>query len=236
MTDMAIPGPACSLEGRAFQERIAWITELNGKYLRRAQRQGTTLTLIYDPAARHDVEALVSREQECCAFLEFRIADNSEGASLAITVPAHASRDADALLAPFQGGRSTAGAAACCGACTGPASPVKAGRIAGAATVTSATAVIACAACCLLPLAFPAIAATAMAGGLLAWLAGAHVWLTVLAVFAVAGAWLWVWRQSLKHKARLASSTLWLMSLASLVLVLALTWPHIEPKLMAWFL
>lgn len=236
MTDTATPGPACSLEGRAFQERITWIAELNRKHLRRAQRQGTTLTLIYDPAARHDVEALVSREQACCAFLEFRITNSSEGVCLDITVPAHASQDADALLAPFQGDRSTAEATACCGACIEPVGPVKAGRIAGAATATSATAVIACAACCLLPLAFPAVAATAMAGGLLGWLAGAHIWLTVLAVFAVVGAWLWVWRQSVKRKARLATSTRWLMGLASLVLALALAWPHVEPKLMTWFL
>lgn len=236
MIDTTTLGSACSLEGRAFQERLAWIAALNRKHLRRAQRQGATLTLTYDPAAWHDVEALVSREQACCAFLDFRITHGSEEVSLDITVPTHASQDANALLAPFQGDRSATQATECCGACIEPVNPVKAGRLAGAATATSATAVVACAACCLLPLAFPAIAATAMAGGLLGWLAGAHVWLTVLAVVAVAGAWLWVWRQSVKRKARLAPSTSWLMGLASLVLVLALAWPHVEPRLMAWFL
>ncbi|WP_159082233.1 hypothetical protein [Rhodanobacter thiooxydans] len=236
MTDTTTHGSACSLEGRAFQERLTWIAELNRKHLRRAQRQGTTLMLTYGPAAQRDVEALMSREQECCAFLEFRITHSSEEVRLDITVPDHASQEADALLAPFQGGRLATGATECCGTCSVPVSPIKAARIAGVATATSATAVIACGACCLLPLAFPAVAATAIAGGLLGWLAGAHVWLTVLAVVAVVGAWLWVWRQSVKHKARLASSTLGLMGLASLVLVLALAWPQLEPKLMAWFL
>ncbi|WP_447737824.1 hypothetical protein [Rhodanobacter soli] len=236
MTDTATLGSACSLEGRAFQERLAWIAALNQKHLRRAQRNGTTLTLIYDPAALHDVETLVSREQACCAFLEFRITDSSDEVRLDITVPAHASMDATALLAPFQGDPSATGATACCGTCAKPPSPVKATRIAGAATATSATAVIACGACCVLPLAFPAVAATTMMGGLLGWLAGAHVWLTVLAAIAVTAAWLWVWRQSVKRKARLAGSTVGLMGLASLVLALALAWPHIEPDLMAWFL
>jgi len=236
MTDTATLGSSCSLEGRAFQERLTWIAELNRKHLRRAQRQGTTLMLTYGPAARRDVEALVSREQECCAFLEFRVANSSTEVRLDITVPAHASQKADALLAPFQGDQSATGATECCGTCSVPVSPVKAARIAGVATATSATAVIACGACCLLPLAFPAVAATAIAGGLLGWLAGAHVWLTVLAVVAVGGTWLWLWRQSVKRKARLANSTLGLMGLASLVLVLALAWPHIEPKLMTWLL
>lgn len=236
MTDSATLGSACSLEGRAFQERLTWIAALNQKHLLRAQRNGTTLTLIYDPAAQHDVETLVSREQACCAFLEFRIIQSSEEVRLDITVPAHASQDAAALLAPFQGNQPAASATECCGTCTPTVSPVKATRIAGVATATSATAVIACGACCLLPLAFPAVAATALTGGLLGWLAGAHVWLTVLAVVAVAGAWLWVWRQSVKRKARLAGSTLGLMGLASLVLVLALAWPPIESRLMTWFL
>lgn len=236
MTDTANPGSSCSLEGRALQERLTWIAELNRKHLRRARRQGTTLMLTYGPAARRDVEALVSREQECCAFLEFEITNSSEEVRLDITVPARASQEADALLAPFQDERSAADATECCKTCSVPVSPVKAARIAGVATATSATAVIACGACCLLPLAFPTIAATAMAGGLLGWLAGAHVWLTILAVVTVVGAWLWIWRQSVKRKARLSSSTLGLMGLASLVLVLALAWPRIEPMLMAWLL
>lgn len=236
MNDTAPAGLACSLEGRAFQERVAWIAALNQRHMRRALRQGNTLTLVYDPAARHDVEELMSREQACCAFLEFRIAASSEEVRLDITVPSHASRDADALLAPFQGDQATTDAAECCGTCAAPASPVKAGRVAGAAAVTSTTAVVACGACCLLPLAFPAIATTAVAGGLLGWLAGAHVWLTVLAVCTVLAAWLWVGRQSVKRKARPAGSTLGLMGLASLVLMVALIWPRMEPTLMAWFL
>lgn len=232
MTDSASAGPACSLEARAFQERLAWIGVLNQKFLRHSQRQGNTLTLTYDAAARSQVEDMVSRERDCCAFLEFEVADANEKVELSITVPAHAADNADVLLAPFHGDSTSIAVTECCGACDIPASPIKAGRVAGTAVATSTTAVVACGACCVLPLAFPALAATA-AGGALAWLGGAHLWVTGLAALIVAAAWLWIWRQSVKRKARAATSTLVLMGLASLTLALAIAWPRIEPSLMA---
>lgn len=231
MTDNTSAGPACSLEARAFQERLAWIGVLNQSFLRRSQRQGNTLTLTYDAAARSQVEDMVSRERDCCAFLEFEVTNADEEVELRITVPLHATDNADALLAPFQGNQMSAAAAECCGACDVPASPVKAGRVAGTAVATSATAVVACGACCVLPLAFPTIAATA-AGGALAWLGGAHMWMTGLATLTVAAAWLWIWRQSVKRNARAATSTLILMGLASFASGLAIAWPRIEPSLM----
>lgn len=231
MTDNTSPGPACSLEARAFQERLAWIGVLNQTFLRRSQRKGNTLTLTYDAAARLQVEDMVSQERDCCAFLEFKVANVDEGVELRITVPAHATENADVLLALFQDDQTPTAAIECCGACDAPPSPVKAGRVAGTAVASSATAVVACGACCVLPLAFPALAATA-AGGVLAWLGGAHLWMTGLAALTVAAAWLWIWRQSVKHNARAATPTLILMGLASLASGLAIAWPRIEPLLM----
>ncbi|MGH8062276.1 MAG: hypothetical protein ACREO7_09720 [Pseudoxanthomonas sp.] len=232
MTDNTTPDPACSLTARAFQERVGWIAALNQEFLRRSQRQGNILTLTYGAAARSQVEDMVSRERDCCAFLEFKITSAGEEVVLSVTVPTHATESADKLLAPFLGDQTSAAATECCGACDVPASPVKAGRIAGTAMATSTTAVVACGACCVLPLAFPAVAATA-AGGALVWLGGAHLWMTGLAALTVGAAWLWIWRQSVKRKARAATSTLVLMGLASLALVLAIAWPRIEPSLMA---
>lgn len=232
MTDNTSSGPTCSLETRDFQERVAWIAALNQEFLRRSERHGSTLTLTYDTAARSQVEDMVSRERDCCAFLEFKITSAGEEVVLNVTVPTHATESADKLLAPFLGGPMSVAATECCGACDVPASPVKAGRVAGTAIATSTTAVVACGACCVLPLAFPAVAATA-AGGALAWLGGAHLWITGLAAFTVGAAWLWIWRQSVRRKARAATSTLVLMGLASLALALAIAWPRIEPSLMA---
>ncbi|MGH8077963.1 MAG: hypothetical protein ACREPE_11650 [Lysobacter sp.] len=232
MTDATSSAPACSLEAPAFKDRVAWITALNQKYLRESRRQGTQLTLTYDVAASREIEEMVARERECCAFLGFEIRPGSNDVQLIISLPDQAAEQADALLAPFYGNPSTQGDSTCCGTCDAPAAPVKARAVVGTAAVTSTTAVLACGACCVLPLAFPAVAASA-AGGLLAWLGGAHMWITGVAVFAVLAAWAWLWRQSVKRKARMASSTLGLMGLASVSLVLALAWPRIEPPLMA---
>lgn len=105
-------------------------------------------------------------------------------------------------------------------------------KVAGTAAVACATSAVACAVCCVLPVALPAVA-LAGAGGLIAWFAGAYVWMTCGAVAAVAGAWGWVWWQSARSRARPASSTLYLMVLASVLLVVALVWPLIEPRLVA---
>lgn len=232
MTDSAPPAPACSLEARAFQERLAWIAALNQKFMQRVQRLGNNLTLTYDAAALPQVEEMVRRENDCCAFLQFEVTNAGEEVELSITVPAHATENADALLAPFLGDEVSPDASECCGACDMLGSPAKAGRVAGTAVVASATAVVACGACCVLPLAFPVVGASA-AGGVMAWFAGAHLWLTGLATLAVVAAWLWIWQQSVKRRARAAASTLILMGLASFTLVLALVWTRIEPPLMA---
>ena len=104
----------------------------------------------------------------------------------------------------------------------------KEGRAVGAAAITVATAALACAACCLLPIALPAIA-LGSTGAVLAWFGQAHVWVTGLAILSVAVAWLQVWRQSVRRRARPGPATLGLMALATLVLLGALLWPRIEP-------
>lgn len=222
---------ACSLDGRAYQERIQWIADLNQRSLLRTRRQGNALVLTYALTALSDVEKMVKQEQECCAFLEFHLQIGAE-VDLTISVPSHAASNADDLLAPFDGRAQTGAASTCCGTCETPAPSVQEGKAAGAAVLTSATAVLACGACCVIPLAFPAIAAS-MAGGLLAWLARAHTWMTGLAVMVVVVAWLWIWRQTVKHKARVSKSTLGLMGAASMIMLLALVWPKIEAPLMA---
>jgi len=231
MTTSPPPGPACSLEAHAFQERVKWIAALNQQFLRSVDRQGRTLTVIYDFAALQQIEEMVTRERECCAFLEFDL-QRGEAVKLTITVPAHAAADSDQLLMPFYQQQVTADAASCCGTCETTARPVRAGGAAGVAVTTSATAVVACGACCVIPLAFPAVTAT-VAGGALAWFGKAHVWMTVLAVLVVVVAWLWIWQQRVKRGARASKATIGVMSAASLVALLAVVWSQLEPSLIA---
>jgi hypothetical protein len=45
---------------------------------------------------------------------------------------------------------------------------------------------------------------------------------------AVAGSWIWVWRQSARTNAAPAESTLWAMGAATTALALAFWWPLFE--------
>lgn len=101
-------------------------------------------------------------------------------------------------------------------------------RAARGAALTAAVGAGACGLCCVLPFALPAVA-LASAGGILAWLGGAQFWVTVLAGVIVATAWVWIAWRSARTKAKPASGTLFIMTIATGVLLLGVLWPHLEP-------
>jgi len=117
MTDTATAAPFCSLEARDFKERVAWIAGLNDKFLQDHCRQGATLILTYASEALPEVEKMIAREQECCAFLGFHLRATGEAVELTITVPDGERANADLLLAPFYDNRALAGTSSCCGPC-----------------------------------------------------------------------------------------------------------------------
>lgn len=100
-----------------------------------------------------------------------------------------------------------------------------------AVAATAAGGALLCAVCCVAPFAMPA-AVLAVAGAALAWLAAAHVWVSAIALSAVASAWLWVGIQSRRGSPRPASSTLVVLTAATLALTLALSWPTFEANLL----
>lgn len=109
------------------------------------------------------------------------------------------------------------------------------GKAVGVTAAAVSTTAAACAVCCVLPFALPA-AALAFFGGVLAWLAGAHRWVTAVAVLAVIAAWLWVANRSYKSRAKPAKTTLGVMLVATTMLGLALLWPRLEPSVIALLL
>jgi hypothetical protein len=171
----------------------------------------TALCCICDTpwVARDRVREMVKREQACCGFLAFDLREEGQELRLTITAPEEARGAAETLFDQFAAGAGHGGARATC-----------------------ATGAAACAAGCVLPLALPAVA-LASTGTMLAWLAGAHAWMTALASIAVAAAWVRIWRESARSSARPARSTLYMMAVATFLLALALAWPLIEPKLLA---
>jgi hypothetical protein len=90
-----------------------------------------------------------------------------------------------------------------------------------------ATSAVACGVCCVLPFAFPAVAA-AGTGSVLAWFAGAHIWATALAGVIVAGAWVSIGFLSHRTRRRPSRATLYMMAPATAVIV-AVLWPRLEP-------
>lgn len=104
-------------------------------------------------------------------------------------------------------------------------------RAAGAtALAASSGAVAACASCCVLPLAFPALV-LAGAGGTLAWMADAYSWIIAAAGLLVAAGWVIVGWQSRRARRRPEPGTTYMLIGSTMLLVLALLWPGIEPAL-----
>lgn len=109
------------------------------------------------------------------------------------------------------------------------------GLVSWAAIAASAGAVLAWAACCVLPmtLALLGVGLTATSA-----IAGQRTWLTVLAAVILGAGWLIAWRRSRACRIdpscpRLSPVSLTLMSVASILLVVAVAWQSlIEPRLL----
>jgi hypothetical protein len=115
---------ACTLDRNDYQERLAWIAQLNRDGLRSHRRDVMTLKLLYAAAVRDRVHQLVRQEAACCAFLGFAVDESPDQVSVTITVPERAGGIADDVLAPFlssgsakdeqQVGRLSSGDVGCC--------------------------------------------------------------------------------------------------------------------------
>jgi hypothetical protein len=99
----------------------------------------------------------------------------------------------------------------------------------GGAVASSGAAVLACAACCVLPLAWPAVGLV-LSGGVIAWLESAQTYFTALAAVPVVWGWWLVFRQSRSGKRR-HPWTLPLMGAATALIGVAIFWLDIEPHL-----
>ncbi len=104
---------ACTLSAGAFKMRMAEIADLNRDALRGQERDDLTLVLTYAPEALARVRDMVRREQECCAFLDFAITEDTDGVRLRITAPEEARIAAETLFADFAKEGAASGCACC---------------------------------------------------------------------------------------------------------------------------
>ena len=119
----------------------------------------------------------------------------------------------------------------------GSARPSTGPAAAGWSAVTAAAlAIFAWASCCALPLAL-SLAGLGMTGTV--WIAGQRGWLTLAAILVLAAGWLVIWRDRRACASDGACRTdsrlpIRLMTIATLLLIVALTWSRIfEPALLS---
>jgi len=237
------PAIACSLEAGDFKDRIAWIAALNARHLLRVQQDDLSLALTYDLSASAELADLVARERACCAFLTFELVEGDTTVELKVRVPDEAREATDALLGPFLGGVPRGQGPDCCGSCSQAHSglgaqeisissdaPSPGGKSFGTAAAAMATVALACGVCCVVPIALPGLALGGL-GAALAWFGNAHTWVAAIAAVFVVVGWVLVYRDATRRKARPGAKGLWVMGIASLVLVAAIGWPRLEPTM-----
>jgi hypothetical protein len=91
---------------------------------------------------------------------------------------------------------------------------------------------LACAACCVLPIAFPAIA-LAFGGALLVWIDVATKAMFVAALLSVVGAWGWIAYRARSSGKRTPQATMVMLSVATVVLLAGLALPLYEPLIVS---
>lgn len=91
---------ACTLDAPGFKERVASIRDLASRHLLSSHREPLVLSLTYAADALPELEELVAKESDCCAFLDFDIRAG-EQIELTITAPESAALAADELFAHF---------------------------------------------------------------------------------------------------------------------------------------
>jgi hypothetical protein len=207
---------ACTLSAADYRDRLRQITGLARDSLRSHDRKGLELTLRYDASAVDRVKEMVRREQECCPFLNFVVREEADQIVVSVTAPEKAGEAAETMYDQFV-------------ATNGETSNTPA-RVA----LVCAGMAAACGPACVAPMVLPSIV-LAGTGTILAWLADAHSWMTALAAVFVAAAWAWIGFQSRKSGRRPNKSTTYTVSIATMLVLLALTWPLFEEPLIRSF-
>ena len=92
---------ACTLQSGSYHERLAWVAQLARDGLLGMSRNDLQIELTYALSVADRVREMVSKEQECCAFLNFEVSETGEDVRLTITAPERAREVADSLFEPF---------------------------------------------------------------------------------------------------------------------------------------
>lgn len=114
------PPIACTLVRDALDRRLAWIRRVTARSLISHQLDGATLRLTYRLDAMSDLDEIVTRERECCAFLRFALARSGDAIQLDIYAPEGFGADARWLFDQFLPSEQPGGRRSACGCAPGP--------------------------------------------------------------------------------------------------------------------
>jgi len=92
---------ACTLTPGDYKARLASIDELTRDALRSQTRRDLELELVYAAEAAERVREMVRKERDCCAFLNFELAERAGEIRLTIKAPERAREAADMLFGVF---------------------------------------------------------------------------------------------------------------------------------------
>ncbi|MGM9481777.1 hypothetical protein ACS5PN_11395 [Roseateles sp. NT4] len=106
---------ACTLSSDDLGRRLAWIRQVTSANLLSHQLTGTKLQLTYRPAAKPDLEQIVDRERECCAFLRFDLQESAGTVELTIEAPSGVGEEARWLFDQFLPSADAGASKSACG-------------------------------------------------------------------------------------------------------------------------
>lgn len=224
---MTQPPPiACTLSTTDRSDREGWIARLNDRALLSRHRDGRRVLLTYKLDAAAEVQSVIAAERSCCSFLTFTVTTDDETVKVCITAPEEAAGALDEVFAPFLVGSQCGCDEREEGCKTTPSS--HRGIVYGAGGLSALS--LSCGLCCLLPLLVPAASLGAL-GALVSTFAALSWIITPIAAVIVVAAWTSIYaRQGPSLR-----TDIYIASAATLGVVLAILWPHVEPLLVASF-
>ena len=108
---------ACTLGPNDLKARLDRIAQLAQQHLLAQRREGPALHLLYAREAAAQLKDIVALERECCAFLNFELAERAKVVELTITAPAEASEFAGVLFEHFSASAVAAAGPRCVASC-----------------------------------------------------------------------------------------------------------------------
>jgi hypothetical protein len=103
---MESPPIACSLSASDYRERLAAITEVGASSLINVDERlaETVMRFRFSSESRDKLQTIVSKEAECCAFLDLSLTTSNDELVLRLVAPDEARPIVDDLVGSLRGG------------------------------------------------------------------------------------------------------------------------------------